>query len=161
VKLSPERDAAHAQLIQVLPGLFRRLVIRQPNQVDGFPRVTHEQFAVLCQLQDHGEQSMGEIASARNVALNTATALVDRLVLSGLAARRSDLLDRRIVRVAVTNRGDQLATRLRSIRRDAVRAMLDDLPDADIEAILHALPALARLAEAPNPSAPAAQPVAT
>lgn len=151
MKFSPERDQAHAQLVQVLPALFKRLVIQLPNEVEGFPRVTVEQLAVLRHLQAKGDLSMGEIATARNVALNTATALVDRLVSAGLVERRPDTGDRRIVRVALTPRGWTLAERLRAVRQEAVRAILDEAPEADIEAILGALPALARLAEAPMP----------
>lgn len=146
------RDAAHAELIQVLPNLFRRLVIALPNEVEGLAKVTPEQFGLMCHIPDGSSMTMSELASARNVALNTATSLVDRLVAAGLVERRSDPADRRIVRVAVTDKGRQLVERLRAVRRQAIRRMLDELTDEEVVSILRAMPALARLAEVKLPA---------
>jgi DNA-binding MarR family transcriptional regulator len=146
VKHQQRRDRAHAQLVEVLPQLVRRLVIGMPVEVEGLPRVTPEQFGVLSQIHDRDSLSMSELAAARDVALNTATALVDRLVVAGLVERRSDPADRRVVRVGVTPEGRLLVARLRLKRRATVRRLLDQLDDEEIERILVALPALARLA---------------
>jgi DNA-binding MarR family transcriptional regulator len=141
-----DRDAAHAQLIEVLPHLFRRLVIALPNEIPGLAKVTPEQFGVLTQTLDRGPLTMSELASARNVALNTATSLVDRLVAAGLVERHGDSSDRRVVRVSVTARGRELIEELRKVRRAVIREMLDDLSDEEVASILAATPALARLA---------------
>lgn len=146
MKYRGDRDAAHAQLIEVLPDLFRRLVISLPSEVEGLAKVTPEQFGVLTHILDRESLSMSELAAARNVALNTATSLVDRLVVAGLVERRGDPGDRRVVRVAVTAQGMMLVERLRTIRRAAMRRLLDDLGDEEIQRILAAMPALARLA---------------
>jgi DNA-binding MarR family transcriptional regulator len=146
VQPSGARDEAHARLVGVLPHLFRRLVIALPNEVDGLAKVTPEQFGVLSQILDRGSVSMSELAVARNVALNTATSLVDRLVTAGLVERRGDPSDRRVVRVLVTPRGRDLVERLRTIRAAAIRRLLDDLSDEEIGTILAAMPALGRLA---------------
>jgi DNA-binding MarR family transcriptional regulator len=152
VKDLGDRDAAHAQLIEVLPHLFRRLVISLPSEVEGLAKVTPEQFDVLTHILDRGSLSMSELAAARNVALNTATSLVDRLVLAGLVERRGDPGDRRVVRVAVTAQGQTLVERLRTIRRAAMRRLLDDLGEDDVQRILAAMPALARLADLKAPT---------
>ena len=95
---------------------------------------------------------MSELAAARNVALNTATSLVDRLVAAGLVQRHGDPADRRVVRIALTPVGRVLVERLRTVRRAAIRELLDDLDDDQIDAILAAIPALARLASLPVPA---------
>ncbi|HXM58491.1 MAG TPA: MarR family transcriptional regulator, partial [Candidatus Dormibacteraeota bacterium] len=100
-----------------------------------------------------GSLSMSELAVARNVALNTATSLVDRLVAAGLLERRSDPNDRRVVRVVTTAKGRTLVERLRSLRRAAIRRLLDELSDEEIGEILTAMPALARLAGMAQPTA--------
>jgi DNA-binding MarR family transcriptional regulator len=146
------RDAAHAQLVELLPQLFRRLVIAMPVEVAGIAKVTPEQFGVLSQIRDRDSLSMSELAAARNVALNTATSLVDRLVAAGLVERRGDPADRRVVRVALTTTGALLVERLRKVRRAAIRELLDELDDGEIDAILAALPALGRLAALPAPA---------
>jgi DNA-binding MarR family transcriptional regulator len=96
---------------------------------------------------------MSELAVARNVALNTATSLVDRLVAAGLLERRSDPNDRRVVRVVTTAKGRTLVERLRSVRGAAIRRLLDELSDEEIAEVLAAMPALARLAGMPQPTA--------
>jgi DNA-binding MarR family transcriptional regulator len=147
------RDEAHARLVEVLPALFRRLVIGLPNEVEGLAKVTTEQYGVLSHVLERGSVSMSELAVARNVALNTATSLVDRLVSAGLVERRGDPGDRRVVRVVLTPRGETLMDQLRTIRRAAVRAVLDELSDDEVERVLAALPALARLAGLRQPAA--------
>lgn len=146
------RDEAHARLIETLPHLFRRLVISMPNEVEGLAKVTTEQYGVLNQVLACGSLSMSELAVARNVALNTATSLIDRLVAAGLVERRGDPTDRRVVRVVITAKGRTLVERLRSIRGAAMRRLLDELSDEEIAEILAAMPALARLAGRPLPA---------
>jgi len=146
------RDEAHARLIETLPHLFRRLVISMPNEVEGLAKVTTEQYGVLNQVLACGSLSMSELAVSRNVALNTATSLIDRLVAAGLVERRGDPTDRRVVRVVITAKGRTLVERLRSIRGAAMRRLLDELSDEEIAEILAAMPALARLAGKPLPA---------
>jgi DNA-binding MarR family transcriptional regulator len=152
VQRSGGRDEAHARLIEILPHLFRRLVIAMPNEVDGLAKVTPEQFGVLNQIIDRGSLSMSELATARNVALNTATSLVDRLVAASLVERRGDPADRRVVRVVVTSRGADLVARLRTVREAAIGRLIDELGDDEIAHILAAMPALARLSGLPEPA---------
>jgi DNA-binding MarR family transcriptional regulator len=140
------RDEAHAQLIEILPGLFRRLVVAMPNEIEGVAKVTTEQYGVLTHVHDRGSVSMSELAVARNVALNTATSLVDRLVAAGLVERRGHPGDRRVVRVVLTPAGVTLVERLRALRRTAMREVLDELTDDEVDTVLAAMPALARLA---------------
>jgi len=146
------RDEAHARLIEVLPALFRRLVVGLPNEVAGVAKVTTEQYGVLAYVLDRGSVSMSELACARNVALNTATSLIDRLVAAGLVERRGDPGDRRVVRVVVTPLGETLMERLRAVRRAAIRGVLDELTDDEVDLVLAALPALARLAGLRQPA---------
>jgi DNA-binding MarR family transcriptional regulator len=147
------RDDAHARLIEVMPALFRRLIVGLPNEVEGLAKVTTEQYGVLTYVLERSSVSMGELAVARNVALNTATSLVDRLVTAGLVERRGDPDDRRVVRVVLTPRGQTLVEQLRTVRRAAFRAVLDELSDEEIDRVLAALPALARLAGLRQPAA--------
>lgn len=101
---------------------------------------------MLSQILDHGALTMSELASGRGVALNTATSLVDRLVAAGLAERRGDATDRRVVRVVITANGARVVQELRAVRRRLTRQMLDELADDEVAGILTAMPALVRLA---------------
>jgi len=153
VKHPESRARVYAQLAEVLPHLFRRLIVAMPDQVDGLARVTAEQFAVLSLLRDRGPLSMSELAIARKVALNTATTLVDRLVAATLVERSGHPGDRRIVKVDVTLKGRALVERLRAARRDAARRLLDELSDDEVDRVVAAMPALGRLAGLPASTA--------
>ena len=143
------RERAHAELAEVLPQLFRRVVGAMPNQVEGFAKVTPEQFSVLSLLVNRGPMSMSELAVARKIALNTASSLVDRLFTGGLVTRGHDPRDRRIVRVEITLKGCALVERLRAARHNAMRGLLLDLSDDQVDQLLAAMPALGRLAGLP------------
>ena len=142
----PDREATHRELVRILPALFRALIKALPTEVAGLARVTPEQFSVLSQLASSGTLSMTELAASRRVALNTATSLVDRLALAGLVQRQGDPSDRRVVRVAVTEKGQRLVSELATARRRVIREMLDRLSDAEVAQVQAALPALAQLA---------------
>lgn len=150
MNLLATREAAHAELLRILPGLIRRLITAMPHEVPGLARVTPEQFDLLSHLVKSGTLTMTELASRRSVALNTTTTLVDRLVVAGLVERQSDPADRRLVRAATTEKGRLLVAGLREARRQVVQEMLERLSDEDIKHIQGALPALARLAGLPE-----------
>lgn len=124
-----------------------------PYQIEDLGKVTPEQFGVLVLLKERGPLSMSEIAIARKVAFNTATSLVHRLVTGSLAERSAHPGDRRIVKVHATLKGCALVERLRSARHDAMRRLLEELSDDDIERLLAAMPGLGRLAGGPAPAA--------
>jgi DNA-binding MarR family transcriptional regulator len=81
------------------------------------------------------------------MALNSATALVDRLVNAGLLERRHDENDRRVVRVKVTAEGLSLRKAISGVRRAKYDRLLGQLSQADLERLHAAVPALSRLAD--------------
>jgi DNA-binding MarR family transcriptional regulator len=146
--MKAKRADTHARLVEVLSHLIKTLRTRLPSEVPGLGKVTADQLPILAELAGSGPSSMGELAAARGIALNSTTALVDRLVAAGLVERAHDDADRRVVRVTATDLGLELYTRLRDVRRAAFRAMLDELDDSDINALVAAIPALERLSGA-------------
>jgi len=152
------RSELAAALFDVLPLVWRSLRLRMPTELPGGGSATHDQFGVLAELarsSGAGGMSMGELAVARGMSLNGATALVDRLVQAGLVERRPDACDRRVVRVALTPTGAGLERRMRAARRQEMERIIGELADAEVEALVAALPALRRLAGGAPPRAPA------
>ncbi len=146
-----ERARVHAGMFEVLPRLFIRMRLGLPLEIAGLGRITPEQFAVLKLLRERGPQTIGGLAAGRAVALNTASTLADRLAAAGLVVRAADPQDRRLVRVSLTPLGTQLLDRLVELRRQVMREMLEELSDAEINALGEALPAMDRLASLPAP----------
>jgi DNA-binding MarR family transcriptional regulator len=75
--------------------------------------------------------------------------LVDRLFAAGLVTRGGDPKDRRVVRVEITLKGRALVERLRAARHDAMRRLVEDLTEEQVDQVLAAMPALGRLAGLP------------
>ena len=74
-------------------------------------RITMPQFVVLDLLNKHGEPMMSDLARYLNVTTAAITGIVDRLVRDGYIVRVSDPEDRRIVKVKLTAKGDNVVHR--------------------------------------------------
>ena len=102
--------------------------------------------SVLAALRDHGPQRITVLAASEAVAQPTMTTLVGRLERDGLVERGGDPADARAVLVAITADGLERLLRIREARAAAIDARLSDLGPGEREALVAALPALAKLA---------------
>jgi DNA-binding MarR family transcriptional regulator len=149
VTQAPAEDLT-TPIIEVSLRYMKAVMHRLPTEVPGVGGVTREQLPVLGEVAKAGDPglSMGELAGRTGLALNSATALVDRLVVAGLLERRQDVNDRRVVRVSATAAGHQLREAILAARRAEYERLLAELSPEDLMALRAAVPALARLAEA-------------
>jgi MarR family transcriptional regulator, organic hydroperoxide resistance regulator len=111
------------------------------------------QLKALFALVDGGSMPIGGVAARLGIGLPAASSLVDRLVDQGLVARREDPIDRRRTLAEPTGPGEALAQRLRQGSREALRAWLERMDAADLEALvrgLRAIVAAAALARSPT-----------
>jgi DNA-binding MarR family transcriptional regulator len=76
------------------------------------------------------------------------TQLVGRLEDQGLAMRRADPADGRVVHVLITDAGREVVARRRAIRAERLSSLLATLSQADQDALAAALPAMDALANA-------------
>ncbi|AGL14163.1 putative MarR family transcriptional regulator [Actinoplanes sp. N902-109] len=105
-------------------------------------------LSTLKRLARLGPQRLSELHAAENVTQPAMTQLVARLGRDGLVARGSDPADGRAVVVSITAAGRDLVERRRVGYAAALDAVLEKLRPADREALIAALPAMERLAEA-------------
>ena len=106
--------------------------------------------ATLTTLRRSGAARLTDLAATEGVSQPSMTALVGRLAEQGLVQRHADATDRRAVRIALTPAGAELLDRRRAARAARLTAPLGQLSDDDVRTITAALPALARLAGAPQ-----------
>ena len=71
-------------------------------------------------MYQHDSMTMGELSSALSVPLSTATRMIDWLVSDGYVQRLPDPEDRRVVRVALTDKGRHLYETVETYTRDRV-----------------------------------------
>ena len=77
--------------------------------------LTHVQHQLLVAIKGHpgtAPPTVGDLANYLLLRPHSAVELVDRAEAAGLVRRVPDAADARVVRVELTNRGDQLVTRL-------------------------------------------------
>jgi DNA-binding MarR family transcriptional regulator len=75
--------------------------------------------------------TLGELATAEQVQPPTVTRLVTSLETAGLVARETDLVDRRVVRVAITAEGRRNLQRIRSLKNAFLTRRLAALDPAE------------------------------
>ena len=131
---APTRAELVEAFFDRLVALKRKVTAAVPPEVsEAMAAVTPHQVDALCLMDgtDVG-MTMNELARAQGCALSSATALVDRLVSQELAERHPDPNDRRIVRIAPTQRAKALIVSSRASKRELGLALLEPLSDAEI-----------------------------
>lgn len=129
----PPGPAADARRLHaLLVGLARRRSLRDPlaascAELD----LSAPQVHTLLALGHEGPLPMGDLARRVAITEKTVTGMVDRLQRDGLVERRRDEADRRVIRVALTARGEALARRLDAEVLQAITRLLARLDAAD------------------------------
>jgi DNA-binding MarR family transcriptional regulator len=91
------------------------------------------------------ELALHELADKVGLSVATCGRAVDALVRDGLVTRREDAADRRVKRLAITERGREVVLRLLAARREAVGRIAETLGDDERSALSAALaPVLGR-----------------
>ncbi|MGA3184965.1 MAG: MarR family transcriptional regulator [Candidatus Dormibacteria bacterium] len=134
---SPSAAGSRAELVDEFLDLqprMRRLMTRViPADIHAeMGAITMQQMHALHTIAQRGAVTMGELAGCLDAAsLSSATQMSDRLVKLGLVERMSDPDDRRLVRVALSPRGQELVTRRETAWREGVGRLLQGLTDEE------------------------------
>ena len=109
--------------------------------------VGHGALSLLATLTAGGPQRLGALAAAEGVSPPSMTRLVASLEKLGHVRRTPDPDDGRAALVEATPSGRQLVLAGRATRMEALRALLDKLPDEERELLRSAVPTLEHLVE--------------
>lgn len=118
-------------------------IIKQRGRVilNHYP-ITAPQFVALQWLMDKGEMTIGELSNSIHLACSTTTDLVDRMEKNELVERVRDPKDRRVVRIQVLERGEQIIHEVIEKRQEYLQNVLKDVPEEDVNTLnrlLHTL----------------------
>ncbi|SFG58396.1 DNA-binding transcriptional regulator, MarR family [Halobacillus alkaliphilus] len=118
-------------------------IIKQRGRVilNHYP-ITAPQFVALQWLLEKGDMTIGELSDYIHLACSTTTDLVDRMEKNKLVERVRDLKDRRVVRIHVLQKGEQIIHEVIEKRQDYLKEVLKDVPTDDVETLnnlLHVL----------------------
>jgi DNA-binding MarR family transcriptional regulator len=116
--------------------------LRPPTPPSREMNITMGQMHCLGTIAHLGHPTMSEVAEALKLHPSTVTVLVDGLVAHGLASRKADPSDRRVVRVSETAKGRKNHERHMAEMRGRVSEMLGGLSDAELEQLYVSLETL-------------------
>jgi DNA-binding MarR family transcriptional regulator len=115
---------------EVMPVTIKEFSRRQANELYK-GKITLQQFLVLEFLHRHGESKMKDLADFLHISTAAMTGIGDRLVRDGYAVRIDDPEDRRITRVKLTAKGDNLVKKISHQRREMVVDIFGQLSGQD------------------------------
>jgi DNA-binding MarR family transcriptional regulator len=113
---------------------FRRVArqLRHQTQRTLAPwNVTPSQARALGVLTRHGPMRLGALSEHLRIVPRSATEVVDALAEARLVERRPDPADRRAILVALTNRGEKVAAKIRAARAAEAEGFFARLDEAD------------------------------
>lgn len=97
------------------------------------------QFNALLTIREFGPLTMGDLCKKLFVACSTATDLADRMERSELAERMRDEKDRRVVKLKLSARGNEVVETVIAERRSFLGEVLRDYTEAEYKELLKGL----------------------
>lgn len=91
---------------------------------------------LLAMIAEPGNWNLKKLTDALAVPLTTISSALDRLEVRQLVKRQRSLGDRRIVSIELTQSGNRLVARLRTVQIETCRQMLRKLPVKDREELI-------------------------
>jgi DNA-binding MarR family transcriptional regulator len=150
------RDRVVERFLELRPTVLARMQASVPADLQAeLGTATPHQLQALVLLPEDG-LTMHDLAGRLRISGPAACTLADRLVSQDLAQRLASPGDRRIVRLAPTDKGRALAERYREAQRRAVAALLRSLDDRQVAAWVDIMETLAGDDE-PEEAAPASR----
>ncbi|MCS5697062.1 MarR family winged helix-turn-helix transcriptional regulator [Desulfofundulus thermocisternus] len=135
-----------ARLCRLLAELGRVTRLVEKSEV-GCCGITLSQCHLLLEVsrREGGETSLSDVAAALGLDLSTVSRVADGLVRQNLLCREADGLDRRRLRLVLTDAGRELVEGISCGMREYARTILEEIPAEERAGVLRSLE---RLAEA-------------
>lgn len=109
--------------------------------------LTPSQISALSAIRRYGPMTLGDLADRERVAPPSVTRMVDRLEQEGYVERLADPQDRRVCRVVITERAEQMVAAARARKAAWLAARMSELPAADRRRLVAAADSIERLAD--------------
>jgi len=119
------------QIEQQMTVLLRRVQRIHVSTSEGDVYLDRSAYGIMCRLADEGPQRLGSFATAFGLDPSTITRQVQALERTGLAARTTDVTDRRASILDLTDEGREVLARTRAYRRQRLRDAMSDWSEED------------------------------
>ena len=138
-----QADGAHAIAERLHSAAIR--LLRRLRKTDAAQGLSGPKSSALSVLVFGGPQTLKDLAAAEQVRAPTMSRLVAELEAQGLATKKADADDRRVVRIAATAKGKALLEAGRERRLEVLTKQIGDLTREERRALMSAAEVLARL----------------
>ena len=135
-------DRIIENLVAVMPIFHRKLLRMDLGGVTG--ELTRLHLGFMASLRE-GSMTASELARVSVMPKPQVTHLIDQLVKSGIVERNPDTADRRVVNIALTERGRVMLEDLRQKVQEIIRKELADLTSQELADMSAALETLRRI----------------
>jgi DNA-binding MarR family transcriptional regulator len=144
--IEPTLDAASPPALDLVLAIHR--LVRGMRAVLPASSLNFTQLLVLSQLIGVGPLRIGELAQRVQCSQPTATTVVNGLAATGLVQRIKDTSDGRAIKVGLTDQGREALYDFGRQEAGFLDELIADLPAAERQIVLAAVPVLSRIAEA-------------
>jgi DNA-binding MarR family transcriptional regulator len=127
---------------------YQRSLRHAIEQAEGPGRLTMPQLRCLQAITADGTALTTQLARRMNVAVPTMTSMIDGLTERGLVGRHPDPVDRRQVRIVMTDEGRAVLARYQKIVHARLRTLLAHLTTAQKKRLLAAMDDVASMLDA-------------
>jgi DNA-binding MarR family transcriptional regulator len=118
------------QMEQIMPEIMRGFSHRLHNDIYK-GKVTLPQLLILDLLSRQGSSKMTDLAREMKVTTAASTGIVQRLVLLGYVQREFDQNDRRIIKINLNRKGNELLKKLNQQRRELITKIFGQISEHD------------------------------
>jgi MarR family 2-MHQ and catechol resistance regulon transcriptional repressor len=130
--MDEERLNQMADELYLLFPLFRKKLFKHKKMLH-HNRLPHSYYHILKVLKKLGALPMSEIGRRVFISKSNMTSVIDKLVENGLAERIPDKNDRRVINIALTDKGNELLNEWRVHSNQEIKIRLSSLSDEDLE----------------------------
>lgn len=132
------------RIAQLYP-VIMRVMGRIRSMVHDGMDLTYNQYKMLLTIYDKGNCPLNLLAKELQIAMSSASEMVDRLVNLGFVYRTVDEENRRQVIIYTTEQGEELIRELRRGIVENYRKLLERLPERDRERLVQSFESLAEI----------------
>lgn len=127
------RDVTQGRAGDELPARLRIAVTRLNRRLrqESVTGVSPSQESALATVRRLGRPTLGELAQAEQVQPPTMTRVVGALEAAGLVVRRRDDQDRRVSRVELTSRGEEMLERIKCLKNAYLSRRIASLSETE------------------------------
>ena len=118
------------RIAAIYPQLMLRMGRLRSLVHDGLD-LTYNQYKTLLTVAEHGTCSLGDLAGELEVAMSSASQMIDRRVARGLIERNQDANNRRQVNIRLTQEGEKLLADWQKSVLERYEQVLAQLPMDD------------------------------